>query len=53
MVQQELGMTTRIADPITGMDIAENVAISALKRNATNLMIATGLALRGFDDGQN
>jgi len=49
MVQQELGMTTRIADPITGMEIAPNVAISALKRNATNLMIATGLALRGFD----
>ncbi len=49
MVQQELGMTTRIADPVTGMDIAQNVAISALKRNATNLMIATGLALRGFD----
>jgi len=49
MVQQELGMTTQIADPITGMDIAQNVAISALKRNATSLMIATGLALRGFD----
>ena len=49
MVQQELGMTTRIADPITGMDIAQNVAVSALKRNANNLMIAMGLALRGFD----
>lgn len=49
LVQQELGMTTRIADPITGMDIATNVPITALKRNATNLMIATGLALRGFD----
>lgn len=49
MVQQELGMTTRVADPITGMDLASNVAVSALKRNSTNLMIATGLALRGFD----
>ncbi len=49
MVQQELGMTTRVADPVTGMDVAHNVAITALKRNATNLMIATGLALRGFD----
>jgi len=49
MVQQELGMTTRVADPITGMDVASNVAVSALKRNAPNLMIATGLALRGFD----
>ncbi len=49
MVQQELGMTTRVADPLSGMDIAKNVAISVLKRNAASLMIATGLALRGFD----
>ena len=49
MVQQELGMTTRIADPITGMDIAQNVAVTAIKRNSNNLMIAMGLALRGFD----
>ena len=49
MVQQELGMTTRVADPVTGMDIAQNVAVTAIKRNATNLMIAIGLALRGFD----
>jgi len=25
------------------------VAVTAVKRNATNLMIAIGLALRGFD----
>lgn len=49
MVQQELGMTTRVADPVTGLDIANNVAVTALKRNTTNLMIAMGLALRGFD----
>mgnify|MGYP001826482100 FL=1 len=49
MVQQELGMTTRVADPVTGLDIADNVAVTALKRNTTNLMIAMGLALRGFD----
>ena len=49
MVQQELGVTTRAADPITGMDIAPNVAVTSIKRNAPNLMIAMGLALRGFD----
>jgi type IV pilus assembly protein PilM len=49
MAQQELGMTTRVADPVTGLDIADNVAVTALKRNTTNLMIAMGLALRGFD----
>jgi Tfp pilus assembly PilM family ATPase len=42
-------MTTRVADPVTGMDIAENVAETVVKRTATNLMIAIGLALRGFD----
>ena len=49
MVQQELGMTARVADPVTGMDIAQNVSVPVLKRNSTNLMIAIGLALRGFD----
>ena len=49
MVQQELGMTTRVADPVTGMELAQNVAVTALKRNSNNLMIAMGLALRGFD----
>jgi len=49
MVQQELGMTTRVADPITGLEIAQNVAVTAIRRNANNLMIAMGLALRGFD----
>ena len=49
MVQQELGMTTRIADPISGLDIANNVAVTLIKRSANNLMVAMGLALRGFD----
>lgn len=49
MVQQELGLTTRVADPISGLDVAPSVAVSALKRNTPNLMVAMGLALRGFD----
>jgi type IV pilus assembly protein PilM len=49
MVQQELGLTTRVADPITGLDVSSAVAVSALKRNTPNLMVAMGLALRGFD----
>ena len=49
IVQQELGVTTRAADPVTGMDIAQNVAATAIKRNSSSLMIAMGLALRGFD----
>ncbi len=49
MVQQELGLTTRVADPVTGLDVSSSVASAALKRNAPNLMVAMGLALRGFD----
>lgn len=49
MVQQELGLTTRVADPLAGLDVAPAVAATALKLNAPNLMVAMGLALRGFD----
>ena len=49
MVQQELGLTTRVADPVTGLDVASSVAATVLKRNAPSLMVAMGLALRGFD----
>jgi type IV pilus assembly protein PilM len=49
IVEQELGIKTAVADPVTGLDIAPSVAVQALKRNAPNLMVATGLALRGFD----
>lgn len=49
MVQRELGMTTRTADPVSGMEIAQSVAVTSLKRNSNNLMVAMGLALRGFD----
>ena len=49
MVQQELGMTTRVADPLKGLEIAQNVPVTAIKHNSNNLMVAMGLALRGFD----
>ena len=49
MVQQELGLTTRVADPVTGLDVAPSVAAAVLKRHAPSLMVAMGLALRGFD----
>jgi type IV pilus assembly protein PilM len=49
VVEQELGMKAAIADPVTGLEVAPNVAVAALKRNAANLMVAMGLALRGFD----
>jgi type IV pilus assembly protein PilM len=49
VVEQELGIKTSIADPVAGMELAPSVAVTALKRNAPSLMVAAGLALRGFD----
>jgi len=49
VVEQELGVKTGIADPVNGMELAPSVAVAALTRNAPNLMVAMGLALRGFD----
>ena len=49
VVEQELGIKSSVADPVAGMDLAPSVAVAALNRNAPSLMVATGLALRGFD----
>ena len=49
LVQQELGLTTRVADPVSGLEAGPAVSVNALKRHAPNLMVAMGLALRGFD----
>lgn len=49
VVEQELGIKTGVADPVQGLEIAPSVAVAALTRNAPNLMVAMGLALRGFD----
>jgi type IV pilus assembly protein PilM len=49
VVEQELGMKAAIADPVAGLEVAPSVAVAALNRNAPNLMVAMGLALRGFD----
>jgi type IV pilus assembly protein PilM len=49
LVQQELGLTTRVADPVTGIEVGPAVSKTALERQAPNLMVAMGLALRGFD----
>jgi len=49
VVEQELGIKTNIADPVSGLELAPSVAVSALTANAPNLMVCMGLALRGFD----
>jgi type IV pilus assembly protein PilM len=49
IVEQELGIKTGVADPIAGLEISPSISVAALTRNAPNLMVAMGLALRGFD----
>jgi type IV pilus assembly protein PilM len=49
VVEQELGIKSAVADPVSGLEVAPSVAVAALNRNAPNLMVAMGLALRGFD----
>ncbi len=49
IVEQELGIKTNVADPVSGMELAPSVSVSALAQNAPNLMVSMGLALRGFD----
>jgi len=49
VIEQELGIKTNIADPVSGLEIAPSVAVSSLTKNAPNMMVSMGLALRGFD----
>lgn len=48
-VAGELGITSAIADPTERLTLGPKVAQQSLKRNAPGMMVATGLALRGFD----
>lgn len=48
-VQDAIGIPTRVADPTAGLDVSPSVSRSVLEQNAAALMVAAGLALRGFD----
>ncbi len=49
LVSSELGINAAIADPIKGLNVSASVARQSLQRNAPALMVASGLAMRGFD----
>jgi len=49
MVEERLGITTVVANPFSQMSLASKIRASELTRDAPALMIAVGLALRGFD----
>lgn len=51
LVQEKLGTPTTVANPFANMSVASKVDSVALSNDAPALMIATGLALRSFTDG--
>lgn len=49
MVQDELGVTTVIANPFVSMTLSNKVNPSILNNDAPSLLVACGLAMRSFD----
>lgn len=49
LVEERLGTATVVANPFAHMSLSAKVRSATLKRDAPALMIAAGLALRGFD----
>ena len=49
LVQERLGTTTTVANPLARMSVASRVDVAALSNDAPSLMIACGLAMRSFD----
>lgn len=49
LVEEHLGTAAAVADPFTRISLVPEVKSSALWRDAPTMMIAVGLALRGFE----
>jgi type IV pilus assembly protein PilM len=49
MVKERLALPTRVANPFSHMSLSPRVKAQELMREAPGLMVAVGLALRGFD----
>ncbi len=49
LVEERLGLPTMVANPFTQMSLSPRVKAQELMREAPGLMVAVGLALRGFD----
>jgi type IV pilus assembly protein PilM len=49
LVEERLGISTLVANPFTHMSTSPKIRLEDLTRDAPALMIAVGLALRGFD----
>ncbi len=49
LVEERLGLPTLIANPFNQMSVASSIKPQSLNHDAPILMVAVGLALRGFD----
>jgi len=49
LIEEKLGTQATVADPFANMSIASRVNSSSLAGDAPSLMIAAGLAMRGFE----
>jgi type IV pilus assembly protein PilM len=52
MVEEQIGVPTVIASPVSAMTLSGKVQAQALQADAPALMIACGLAMRSFDQWQ-
>ena len=49
LVEERLGLPTIVANPFTQMSLSPRIKAQELMREAPGMMVAVGLALRGFD----
>lgn len=49
LIERKLGTPTSVANPVAGMGLGSRVKAERLHNDAPSMMIACGLALRGFD----
>lgn len=49
LVESKVGVPTMVANPFANMSVSSRVSTQALSNDAPALMVACGLALRGFD----
>jgi type IV pilus assembly protein PilM len=49
LIERKLGTPTSVANPVAGMPLSSRVKAERLHNDAPSMMLACGLALRGFD----
>nr|WP_267313902.1 type IV pilus assembly protein PilM [Legionella antarctica] len=49
LIQEQLGVSTTVANPLSHMSFSEKIDIAAVTQDAPSLMVACGLALRNME----